>query len=310
MLAFLEAILSSTLDFAPSILLAALGGVLSERAGVVALGIEGMMRLGAFFAAVGALASGNAWVGLGCGMAAAGIAALMHAWLSIRWRSDQIISGVAINLVALAGVTFLVEALYGSTDTPAGATIGRLNLGAIGEWPLLRALDNHSHLTWIALVLPIALHVVFYRTPLGLRILAVGEKPAAAATLGVNVSAIRYGCVIVGGLLAGMGGSALSIATLDRFNNHMPAGQGFIALAAVIFGKWTPLGASGAALFFAAANALRIGLESSLPEVASLMPTGFLLALPYILTLFLLAGFIGRARAPAASGVPFDTERR
>ena len=107
-----------------------------------------------------------------------------------------------------------------------------------------------------------------------------------------------------------MGGSALSIATLDRFNNHMPAGQGFIALAAVIFGKWTPLGASGAALFFAAANALRIGLESSLPEVASLVPTGFLLALPYILTLFLLAGFIGRARAPAASGVPFDTERR
>lgn len=309
-LAFSEAILSSTLDFAPPIVFAALGGVLSERAGVVALGLEGMMRLGAFFAAAGALATGSAWLGLTCGMGAAGLAALVHAWLSIRWRSDQIISGVAINLVALAGVTFLVEALYGSTDTPASAAIGKVQLDLLAGIPLLRALTGHSWLTWIALLLPIALHVLFYRTPLGLRIIAVGEKPAAAATLGVSVSAIRYGCVICGGLLAGMGGSALSIATLDRFNNHMPAGQGFIALAAVIFGKWTPFGACGAALFFAAANALRIGLESSLPQVQDLVPAGFLLALPYILTLFLLAGFIGRARAPAASGTPFDTERR
>lgn len=310
MLAFLEAILTSTLDFAPPILLAALGGVLSERAGVVALGLEGMMRLGAFFAAVGALATGNGWLGLACGMGAAGIAALIHAWLSIRWRSDQIISGVAINLVALAGVTFLVEALYGSTDTAASATIGKVALDVVSDIPILRALANHSWLTWIALATPIALHVIFYRTALGLRITAVGEKPAAAATLGVNVAAIRYGCVICGGLLAGMGGSALSIATLDRFNNHMPAGQGFIALAAVIFGKWTPCGACAAALFFAAANALRIGLESSVPRLQELVPAGFLLALPYILTLFLLAGFIGRARAPAASGTPFDMERR
>ena len=310
MLAFFEAILGSTLDFAPPILLAALGGMLSERAGVVALGLEGMMRFGAFFAAAGALATGDAWLGLACGMGAAGLAALGHAWLSIRWRSDQIISGVAINLVALAGVTFLVEALYGSTDTAASATIGKLSLGFLDGVPLLRALMNHTWLTWIALALPFALHLLLYATPLGLRILAVGEKPAAAAALGVNVSAIRYGCVIAGGLLAGMGGSALSIATIDRFNNHMPAGQGFIALAAVIFGKWTPFGACGAALFFAAANALRIGLESSVPGVQQVLPSGVLLALPYILTLFLLAGFIGRARAPAASGTPFDTEKR
>ncbi|MDR0965863.1 MAG: ABC transporter permease [Myxococcales bacterium] len=310
MLAFIEAILASTLDFAPPVLFAALGGMLSERAGIVALGLEGMMRLSAFFAAVGTLATGNPWLGLCCGMGAAGLAALGHAWLAIRWRSDQIISGVAINLVALAGVTFLVEALYGSTDTTGSATIGKLELGFLSDLPVVRALSNHSWLTWIALLLPVALHALFYATPLGLRILAVGEKPAAAATLGVDVAAIRYGCVVVGGLLAGMGGAALSISTLDRFSNHMPAGQGFIALAAVIFGKWTPFGACGAALFFAAANALRIGLESSVPGVQEFLPSGVLLALPYALTLCLLAGFIGRAQAPAASGIPFDTERR
>ena len=310
MLAFIEAVLRSTLDFAPPIILAALGGVISERSGVVALGLEGMMRLGAFFAAVGALATGSAWAGLGLGILAGGTAALCHAWLSIRWRSDQIISGVAINLVALAGVTFLVEAMYGNTDTAGSATIGRVSLDFLKDIPVLGMLCGHTWLTWIALALPLVMHVVFYRTPLGLRILAVGEKPAAAATLGVNVSAIRYACVIASGLLAGMGGSALSIATLDRFSNHMPAGQGFIALAAVIFGKWTPLGACAAALFFAAANALRIGLESSVPGIQNILPSGVLLALPYVLTLLVLAGVIGRSRSPAASGVPFDTEKR
>ncbi len=310
MLAFIEAVIRSTLDFAPPIILAALGGVISERSGVVALGLEGMMRLGAFFAAVGALATGNAWAGLSLGILAGGIAALGHAWLSIRWRSDQIISGVAINLVAMAGVTFLVEAMYGNTDTAGSATIGRVSLAFLKDIPILGTLCGHTWLTWIALAIPVAMHVLFYRTSLGLRILAVGEKPAAAATLGVSVSAIRYGCVIASGLLAGMGGSALSIATLDRFSNHMPAGQGFIALAAVIFGKWTPLGACSAALFFAAANALRIGLESSLPSLHNVLPSGIMLALPYVLTLLVLAGFIGRSRSPAASGVPFDTEKR
>lgn len=310
MLAFLEAILQSTLDFAPAVILAALGGVVSERSGVVALGLEGMMRLGAFFAAVGALSTGSAWAGLALAMVAAGLAGLAHAWLSIRWRSDQIISGVAINLVALAGVTFMVEAMYGSTDTAPSATIPKLDLDFLGDVPVLRAFAGHTWLTWLALLLPAAMHLLFYRTPLGLRILSVGEKPAAAATLGVNVSAIRYGCVVASGLLAGMGGASLSIATLDRFSNHMPAGQGFIALAAVIFGKWTPWGACGAALFFAAANALRIGLESSFPGIQAAMPSGVLLALPYVLTLLVLAGFIGASRSPAASGVPFDTERR
>jgi simple sugar transport system permease protein len=310
MLSFVEAILASTLDFAPPIVLAALGGVISERSGVVNLGLEGMMRLGAFFAAAATLATGNPWLGLGAGMLAAAAAALVHGWLSIRWRSDQVVSGIALNLVALGGVTFLVEAWYGRTDTERTATIGKLLLPGIDQLPLLRALSGHSWLTWIALLTPVLMHLLLTRTALGLRITAVGEKPQAAATLGVRVHLVRYGCVLASGLLAGLGGASLSVSTLDQFNNHMPAGQGFIALAAMVFGKWTPLGAFAAASFFAAANALRISLGSSLPWVKDFVPSGFLLALPYLLTLLLLAGFVGRARAPAADGVPYDPEVR
>jgi simple sugar transport system permease protein len=310
MLRVIEAVLASTIDFAPSIVFAALGGVISERSGVVNLGLEGMMRFGAFFAAAATLATGNPWLGLGAGMLAGLLAALIHGWLSIRWRSDQVISGIALNLVALSGVTFLVESMYGRTDTEPTATIGKLMLPSLEQVPLARILSGHSWIAWLALVLPIALHLLLYRTRLGLRIIAVGEKAQAAATLGVRVNAIRYGCVLASGALAGLGGASLSVSTLNQFNNHMPAGQGFIALAAVVFGKWTPLGAFGAALFFAGANAIRISLASSVPWMKDLIPSGFLLALPYVLTLLLLAGVVGRARAPASDGVPYDPELR
>lgn len=310
MIRFLEAILASTLDFAPSVVLAALGGVISERSGVVNLGLEGMMRLGAFFAAAATLATGDPWLGLGAGMLAGAVAALLHGYLSIRWRSDQVVSGIALNLVALGGVTFLVESLYGRTDTEPTATLGKLVIPGVEGIPFLRALSNHSWLAWLALLTPFAMHFVLYRTALGLRILAVGEKPQAAATLGVRVNRLRYGCVVASGFLAGLGGASLSVSTLNQFNNHMPAGQGFMALAAMVFGKWTPLGAFGAGLFFAAANALRISLASSLPWIKDYVPSGFLLALPYVLTLLLLAGFVGRAKAPAADGVPYDPELR
>jgi ABC-type uncharacterized transport system permease subunit len=305
-----EAILSSTLDFAPPIVLAALGGVVSERSGVVNLALEGMMRFGAFFAAVATLDTGNPWAGLCAGMGAGAAVGLVHAWLAVRWKSDQVVSGVALNLVALGGVTFLVESLYANTDTPPSATLPRLALSPFADLPVLRALCNHTGLAWLALGLPFALHFVLYRTALGLRILAAGEKPEAAATLGVRVGLLRYGCVVASGVLAGLGGASLSVSTLNQFNNHMPAGQGFIALAAMVFGKWTPLGAFGAAAFFAAANAFRISVASSLPWMKDAVPSGVLLAVPYALTLLLLAGFVGRARAPAADGVPYDPEAR
>ena len=309
MLELLEALLHSTFDYAPALIFAALGAVLSERAGVVSLGIEGMMRVGAFVAAVAALTVPTG-IAVLIGMAAGAAFSWIHAWLSIRWKSDQVISSMALNLVALGGVTFLLESLYSPSGTPAIEQLHRWRIPGLDAVPLLRALSNHASLTYLSVLLALAFHLFLWRTPQGLRIRAIGEKPAAAATLGISVSRVRYACVLGGGLLAGLGGAALSTTTLDRFVQHMPAGLGFMAIAATVFGRWTPLGAFGAAAFFAFGNALRIGLASSMPQILDYVPQGFLLALPYLLTLIVLAAYGKKTFAPAALGVPYDTESR
>jgi general nucleoside transport system permease protein len=308
-LELLEALLFSTLDAAPALIFAALGGVLSERAGVVNVGLEGQMRVGAFCAAVAALSMPTPLAVL-VGMAAGALLASVHGYLSIRWRSDQVVSGMAINLVALAGGTFLLEALYSPNGTPPIQQLPRWNLPGLAEVPLLRALSNHPSLAYLALLLPFVFHAVLHHTPVGLRLRAVGEKPHAVATLGLSVAALRWGAVVGGGLLAGLGGAVLSTAVLDRFEQHTPAGLGFMALAAVVFGRWTPLGAFAAALFFSFGNALRIGLASSAPGLLDVIPQGFLLALPYLLTLILLAVQGQRSSAPAALGTPYEQESR
>lgn len=309
MLEVIEAILFSTLDYAPALIFAALGAVLSERSGIINIGVEGMMRAGAFSAAVAALVIPTS-AAVGAGMLAGAALASVHAYLSIRWRSDQVVSGMALNLVALAGATFLLESRYSPSGTPPITQLERWALPVIQAIPLARVLSGHSGMTYAALALPLVFHLFLYRTPTGLRIRAIGEKPTAAATLGVPVSSLRYASVIGGGLLAGLGGAALSTSTLDRFEQHMPAGLGFIALAAMIFGRWTPLGAFGAAVFFAAGNALRIGLGSSAPRLLEIVPQGFLLALPYFLTLLMLAAQGTKSRAPAALGAPTQDEAR
>jgi simple sugar transport system permease protein len=304
-----ESLLSSTLEAAPALVFAAMGAVLSERAGVVNVGVEGMMRVGAFAAAVAALSLPTplaVLVGMAAGAAAAGV----HALLCILARADQIVSGMAINLVALAGVTFLLESSYGPSGTPPIAQLTRWHLPLLEGVPLLRALSGHSALTPLALLLPLALQGLLTRTPAGLRVRAVGEKPEAAATLGLSVRGLRAACVVAGGLLAGLGGAALSTATLDRFEQHMPAGLGFMAVAAMVFGRWSPLGAAGAALFFAAGNALRISLGTSAPALMEVVPQGVLMALPYLLTLGVLAVQGRKTRPPAALGVPYAPEER
>jgi general nucleoside transport system permease protein len=305
----LEALLYSTLDAAPALVFAALGGALAERAGVVSVGLEGMMRAGAFCAAVAALAVPTP-VGVLAGMAAGAGMAAIHGWLCIRWRSDQVVSGMALNLVALAGGTFLLESFYGPSGTPPVQQLGRWHLPLLSEVPLLRALSGHSALTWLALVLPFALHALLASTPLGLRLRAVGDKPHAVATLGLSVPGLRWAAVLTGGALAGLGGAALSTAVLDRFEQHTPAGLGFMALAAMVFGRWTPLGAFLAAVFFSFGNALRIGLASSAPGLLQVVPQGVLLALPYLLTLLVLALQGQRSSAPAALGTPYEPESR
>lgn len=287
--------LAAVLEFAPPLVFAALGGVISERAGVVNIGLEGMMRFGAFAAAAGALFSGSPWIGLACGAVVGAAAAGVHALLSLRFRADQVVSGIALNLVALGLVTFLLEAIFGSS-------------GVSPPVPALpRNASGQTALAWMAIAIPIAVHLVMSRTPLGLRIRAVGERPRAAASLGVRVLPLRTACVLASGAFAGLGGAALSVGILGQFDARMPAGQGFMALAAMVFGRWTPLGAAGAAFFFAAASALQREL-SFFFHAADLRLHGVFLALPYALTLLVLAVGAGRIRAPAADGIPYDPE--
>ena len=292
----LWALWNSVLDAAPALVFAAVGATLSERAGVVNVGVEGMMRAGAFVAAVASLVMPTPLgvvVGMGAGAAVAGV----HGWLSIRLKSDQVVSGMALNLVMLALGSFLLEAVFSSpSSTPPITQLPRW-------W-------GHSPLTWLAFALPFVVHLAVQRTPWGLRLRAVGEKPQAAAVMGVSVSRLRMGAVLLSGALAGLGGAALSTSTLDRFEHHMPSGLGFMAVAAMVFGRWTPLGAAGAAVFFAFGHALRVGLASSAPGLLEVVPQGVLLALPYVLTLLVLALQGQKGGAPAALGKPYDPELR
>ncbi|MBE2249328.1 MAG: ABC transporter permease [Myxococcus sp.] len=293
----LLALLSSVLDAAPAVVFAAVGATLSERAGVVNVGVEGMMRAGAFGAAAAALVMPTP-LGVLVGVAAGALVAALHAWLCIQGRSDQVVSGMAINLVMLAFGQFLLEAAFSS---PAGTPA----ITQLPKW------FGHSPLTWLAIVLPFVVHLAVTRTPWGLRLRAVGEKPQAVAAMGVRVTRLRFGAVVLSGAFAGLGGAQLSTAVLDHFESHMPSGLGFMAVAAMVFGRWTPLGAAGAALFFAFGDALRISLASSAPGLLEVVPQGVLLALPYALTLLVLSlQRRGAARAPAALGQPYDPELR
>jgi len=294
----LSSMAASVLDFAPPLILAALGGVLAERAGVVNIGLEGMMRVGAFFATWAAFATGSLTAGLGAGLLAGAALAALHAYLSVRWRADQVVSGIALNLVALGLVTFLLETVFGTTGHAPQQAL-----------PALPQLLGRGLLTWVALALPILVSVWMRTTVGGLRLRAMGEQPRAAASLGLSVARVRTLAVLASGALAGLGGADLSLGILHRFDNKMPAGMGFMALAAVVFGKWTPLGALLASLFFALGNAAADTIKSS-GALAAWHVDGILLAAPYLLTLALLAGFVGRAVPPAADGVPYDPEAR
>lgn len=297
MLELITGLFSSVLDAAPALVLAAVGATLSERAGVVNVGVEGMMRAGAFAAAAASLLMPTP-LGVLVGATAGALVGALHGWLCIRWRSDQVVSGMALNLVMLALGSFLLEAVFASQSRTPG----------IPQLPLWL---GHSPFTWLAMVLPFAVHFAVYRTPWGLRLRAVGEKPSAVAVMGVRVSRLRFGAVTLSGAFAGLGGAALSTATLDHFEHHMPSGLGFMAVAAMVFGRWTPLGAAAAATFFAFGNALRIGLASSAPGLLEVVPQGALLALPYALTLAVLAVQGNKANAaPAALGTPYDPELR
>jgi general nucleoside transport system permease protein len=299
-------LIPGTLRFTTPLLFAALGGLFSERSGIVNIALEGIMLFGALAAAVIAQqveapflkSDPNAilwwvpWVGVLGAMVVGGFVAWIHALASIKYRADQVISGTAINLLATGVPAVILQYFYNNTSDSASVK-NVLPLWGIGE-------VKFSPLVYIAFLIVPVVSYVLYRTPFGLRLRSVGEAPQAAASVGVNVMRMRYTAVILSGVLAGLAGAYLSIGNLDKFNRGMSANQGFIALAALIFGKWLPWNTMGACLLFGFFTALKIVLGGG-----DLLPPAIVEMMPFVLTILVLAGFIGRSRAPKAIGKPY-----
>ena len=297
-----SALIASTFRFATPLIFAAIGGMFSERSGVTNIGLEGMMLIGAFFGILGADKLGTWWLGLLAAILAGGLMALLHAVLSIHLRADQIIGGTAINFLALGLTGYLYVDIYGQQGTPTDiAGIPSVHLGFLNRFSFFDIVFGDLNLMiWLAVILIPLSWAVLFKTPLGLRIRAVGEHPKAADTVGISVYGIRYGAVVLSGMLAACGGAYLSIGFLNSFNENMTAGRGFIALAAVIFGNWRPFGAAAACILFGFSSAL----AQRLPEYSESAAVLFQ-ALPYVLTLIAVAGVVGRSIPPAAVGRPY-----
>jgi general nucleoside transport system permease protein len=291
-----SALLSLTLVWATPLTYAAIGGMFSERSGVINIGLEGMMLSGAFFGALGADKFGSWWMGLVCAAVSGAAFALVHAFMAIHLRADQIVSGTAINFLALGVTGYFFIQVYGENGTPGNLPrIPDVHIGFLGK-----VFGQLNLMIWLSFLLLIVAHIVLFKTPIGLRIRSVGEHPRAADTVGISVYATRYGAVILSGMLAALGGAYLSIGYVGSFNENMTAGRGFIALAAVIFGNWRPFGAFGAALLFGGSTALSFRLAQPWGSASVLFQ-----ALPYVLTLIAVAGVIGRSVPPAAVGRPY-----
>ncbi len=286
---FTLALFSATLRMATPLIFAAMGGLISERSGIVNIALEGMMLTGAFFAVAGTHWTGNPWLGLLLGVFASGVAGAIHAFWCITLRANQIVAGTAVNLIAAGLTAFLIQLIWGR----AGGT------DSVTRLPDLELLGGVNVLIPVALLLVPAVYVGLFRTRRGLHVLAAGEHPQAAESVGIDVTRNRYVAVILSGVLAGLGGAFLSIGDLSYFTLDMTAGRGFIALAAVIFGGWTPFGALGATLLFGAAAAVQIQAQatSNFPVSSDL-----LVALPYLLTLIAITGVVRSAPAPEGLG--------
>jgi simple sugar transport system permease protein len=295
-------LIASTLVYATPLAYAALGGIFSERSGVVNIGLEGMMLMGAFFGIWGAAWSGSWVVGLLVAMAAGGLTALVHAVFAVHLRADQIVTGTAINFLALGITGYLFIDIYGENGTPSSISmVPNVNIPGVENWSYIGpAIGQLNLMTWLVFGLLVLTEVTLFRTAIGLRIRAVGEHPLAADTVGIPVFRLRYGAVVLSGMLAALGGAYLSIGFVGSFAQNMTAGRGFIALAAVIFGKWRPYGAFAACLLFGFASGVADRLQSVAGVSVNLLST-----LPYVLTLIALVGLVGRSRAPAADGQPY-----
>ncbi len=294
----------ATLVFATLLVLPALGGVMSERSGVVNIAMEGMMLTGAYAAVMTAQATHSVWGGVIGAMIAGGLMALIHAVVSINFKANQIVSGIAINIFALGLTNYLLLVQtqgQGVQSLPAALRLPTITWGPLAHIPFLgQVLFQQNIIFYVALLILVGIQFLLFRTNIGLRIRAVGERPQAADTAGVNVRLVRYLCVISSGVLSGLGGAFLSLGIAGIFNSNITAGAGFIALAAMIFGKYTPLGTAGACLLFGLGDALAVRMQDT-----GISPY-LLSTIPYVLTLVALVGLVGRTIPPAADGIPYE----
>lgn len=282
-------LLASTLRLSTPLILAAMGGMFSERAGVINIALEGLMLLGAFAAAIGTLASHSPWLGSACGMAAGILLAAIYGIFVIRLRANQIVAGTAINMLALGLTPFLCKILYDVTgSTPAIPISDRFRSAPL-------------YLCWVLVLL---CSLLMKQTPMGLWLSFAGEHPEALDAAGIRVNRVRWLAVLLSGALAGLGGASLSIFLSSSFSRNMTAGRGFMALAALIFGKWKPLYAALACLLFGFAEAAQIRLQGA-TFLGEPVPVQFIQILPYVVTILVLAGFVGRSRPPKGLGSPF-----
>jgi general nucleoside transport system permease protein len=298
-------VLAATIRFATPLAFAAIGGIFSERSGVVNIGLEGMMLMGAFFGVWGSVWSGSWVIGLLMAMLFGGLLALIHAVFCIHLRADQIVSGFAVNFLALGLTGYLFSSIYPGGIHENVSRVPNVNLDFLSSIPLvgdfLEGVFGHLNLlVWIMFLVVILSYIVLFKTPIGLRIRSVGEHPRAADTVGISVYGVRYAAVVTSGILAALGGAFLSIGFVGSFAENMTSGRGFIALAAVIFGKWRPGWAFAACLLFGFGFALAIPLQREAGISENLIST-----LPYLLTLVALVGLIGRSIPPAAVGRPY-----
>ena len=300
-----SAIIASGLTFTTPLIFAALGGIISERSGVVNIGLEGMMLMGCYFGIFGADITGSWLLGIVIGMASGALLGLVHAYFAVHLRANQVVAGVAINLLALGLTGYFFIAQYGDNGTPGTLPqVPNLNIPGLENVAFFGdAIGHQNLLTWVGLLLVPVVWWALFRTRAGLRLRAIGEQPLAASTVGLKVMATRYVAVTLSGVLAALGGVYLSDGLDGSFNFNMTEGRGFIALAAVIFGRWNPFGALGAAILFGFSTALAYRLQTFSQTLGTLFQ-----ALPYVLTLVAVAGLIGRSRPPAASGIPYVKE--
>ena len=287
---------AAAIRMATPIAYAALGGIFAERVGVMNIGLEGTMLTSAWAGVTATYYTGNPWLGVIVAVLAGGLIGLFHAVLTVKFVGDQIVSGTGINIFAMGFTAYMSQIIWGSRGASEGVTgLGSVSIPIIKDIPVIGGIiGTHSPLVYIMLLAVVLSYVVLFRTPLGLRIRAVGEHPTAAETAGIDVIRIKYLCIILSGMLAGLGGAFLSLGHLNLFTRRMTGGRGFIAMAAMIFGKWMPFGAFGASLLFGLADALQMRLQS-----LGLLPPQIILTIPYLLTIAVLAGVVGRARPPS-----------